>query len=187
MERHDEAVAAELAARDLEPPSLIINKNVGTILFYAGRREEAVQEYRKALELEPTFTRTHYYYGLALEAESDLDGAIHEFRTAVDLDPTNTVLQASLGHALALAGETSEAEALLSGMEMMAKDGRYVPALNRAMILLGLGRDDEALEWLERAYEERSSWLVSARVDPTFDSVRDQRRFQAMLERIARA
>lgn len=184
MGRHDEAVAEELRAREMEPLSLIINKNVGTILFYAGRLDEALTEYRKALELEPTFTRTHYYYGLALEATGELEEALNEFRIAVDSDPTNTVLRASLGHALGLAGEVREAEAALRGLERMAEEGRYVPALNRAMVLLGMQRHDEALAWLERALEERSSWLVSARVDPTFDSVRDHPRFQELLERV---
>lgn len=184
MERHDEAVAQELRARELEPLSLIINKNVGTILFYAGRLDESLSEYRKALELEPTFTRTHYYYGLALEARGDLDEALAELRIAVDSDPTNTVLRASLGHALGVAGEEREAEAILRGLDRMEEGGRYVPALNRAMVLLGMSRHDQALDWLERALEERSSWLVSARVDPTFDSVRDNHRFRRIMERV---
>lgn len=184
MERHEEALAQELRARELEPLSLIINKNVGTILFYAGRVDEALAEYRKALELEPTFARTHYYYGLALEARGELEQAVGELRIAVSSDPTNTVLRASLGHALGLAGEVREAEAILQGLERMAEEGRYVPALNRAMVLLGMCRHDAALDWLERALEERSSWLVSARVDPTFDCLRDQRRFRELVERV---
>lgn len=184
MERHDEAVAEELRARDLEPLSLIINKNVGTILYYAGRLDEALEEYRKALELEPTFTRTHYFYGLALVARGDVEQALAEFRIAVNSDPTNTVLQASLGHALGVAGEYDEAEAILTNLNRVAQQGRYVPALNRAIVLLGMRRPDRALDWLERALEERSSWLVSARVDPTFDQLRDHPRFQKIVEAV---
>ena len=105
-------------------------------------------------------------------------------RIAVASDPTSTVLLASLGHALGLAGDTREAERILQGLDRMVDEGRYVPALNRTLVLLGLGRYDDALDWLETAYEERSSWLVSARVDPTFDSVRDHPRFQSLINRV---
>lgn len=184
MERHDEAIASELRARELEPLSLIINKNVGTILFYAGQVEEAVREYRRTLELEPTFARTHYFYGLALEAQGRLEEAIREFRIALDADPGNTVLRASLGHALGLAGYELEASEILRDFAEIERQGRYVPALNRAIVALGMGHQDEALSWLERACEERSSWLVSARVDPTFDAVRDHPRFVDLMDRV---
>lgn len=184
MQRHDEAVAAELAARELEPLSLIINKNVGTILFYAGRIDEALTEYRKALELEPTFTRTRYYLGLALLERGETDEALDELRIAVDSDPGNTVLLASLGHTLGLAGEIEEAEAILLELRREAENGRYVPALNLAMVLIGTGAHEEAMDCLELAFEERSSWLVSARVDPAFDPVRDHPRFQTLIEKV---
>jgi tetratricopeptide (TPR) repeat protein len=181
--RHDEAVELELRARELEPLSLIINKNVGTILYYAGRHDEALQEYRNALELEPNFARTHLYLGLELAASSEYEEAIVRLEHALALDPGNTVMLAALGYACGMAGEATKAADILRQLEERRRR-EYVPALNVALVHTGMGERDAAFDWLDAAYDERSSWLISLDVEPLFEPLRPDPRFADLLRRI---
>jgi tetratricopeptide (TPR) repeat protein len=80
LERHEEAIAAERRAQELDPLSLIINKNVGTILYYAGRHDESIAQYKKTLELDKDFVRTHFYLGMTYLQKAMYKEAIDEYR-----------------------------------------------------------------------------------------------------------
>ena len=92
-------------------------------------------------------------------------------------------MTALLGHAYALSGNRDEARKINDALMDQSKQ-QYVPALNIALIHAGLGENDLAFEWLDRAFEERSSWLVSLKVEPLFDSLRSDPRFNDLLRRI---
>jgi TolB-like protein/Tfp pilus assembly protein PilF len=186
MGRHAEAIAEERRAQELDPLSLIINKNVGTILYYAGEYDRSIEQYRKGIEWDPDFVRTHLYLGLAYEQKGMYGGAIVEYQKAVTLSNGNTVIKALLGHACAMSGKRAAAIGILNELVQLQMQ-RYVPAFNLAIIYLGLGNKDQAFEWLERAYKERSSWLVSLKVEPMFDSLRADPRFQDLLRRVGLA
>ena len=97
-----------------------------------------------------------------------------------------TVLSALLGHAQALAGNRAEAIKIIARLQEQSAR-QYVPAFNIALIYAGLGENDLAFEWLDRAFDERSSWLVSLNVEPMLDSLRPDARFAALLRRIGLA
>jgi TolB-like protein/Tfp pilus assembly protein PilF len=183
MGRHEEAVAMEKKARSVEPLSLIINKNVGTILYYAGRHDEALREYRKALEMEPDFARTHFFLGMQLSVAGQHDQAIAELETALKLDPGNSVILAVLGYAYGMAGKAPEAADVVRRLEE-ARRRSYVPAMNLAIVHAGRDDPDPVFEWLDAAYEERSSWLTSLKVEPMFERLRPDPRFDALARRI---
>jgi eukaryotic-like serine/threonine-protein kinase len=183
MERLDEAVAAERRAQELDPLSLIINKNVGTILYYARRFDQSIDQYKKTLELDKDFVRTHFYLGMTYLQKAMYDEAIAEYRKAVTLSDGNTVIIALLGQAHAVVGNADEAMSKLEELKERAQR-EYVPAFNFALIHIGLGKRDQAFEWLEKAYEERSSWLVSLKVEPLFDSIRSDPRFADLVRRV---
>lgn len=181
--RSEEALAAELRARELEPLAVIINKNVGTILYYGRRLDEAIAEYEKALELDAEYARTHLYLGLAYVAAGELDAAVGELRRAAGVDPTNTVIEAALGMAYGLAGETAEARGVLEDLDRQ-RESAFVPALNLAMVHVGLGEHGKALDFLEEAYGERSSWMISLAVEPIFDPLREEPRYRRLVEKV---
>ena len=183
MGRHEEAIAEERRAQEIDPLSLIINKNVGTLLYYAGRLEESVEQYRKSLELDPHFARTRIYLGLAYALSGRYEEAVAEYRKAAEISGGGTLLTALLGHASALAGRTGEARELLGELERLAGE-RYVPAFNVAIVHAGLGETDRVFEWLGRAFEERSSWLVSLKVEPLFDGHRTDPRFGDLVRKV---
>ncbi len=185
MGRHEEALAAENRALALDPLSLIINKNVGTILYYARRYDDAVAQYLLTLELDPGFVRTHYYLGLVYEQQGLVDKAVEEFQKAVELSGGNTVCSASFAHALAAAGDEDRARDVRDDLITARQEGeRYVPAFNIALACLGLEEIDDAFGWLDKALDERSSWLVSLNVDPLFDGIRSDARFKSLVERV---
>ncbi len=190
MGRPEEALEAQNRALALEPMSLIINKNVGTILYYARRYDDAVAQYLRTLELDPTFVRTHYYLGLAYEQQGLAEEAVAEFQKATELSGGNTVCSALFAHACATAGDEDRArqvrDELLAARGGRGEEGghRYVPAFNIALASLGLGDIDEAFDWLNTALDERSSWLVSLNVEPLFDAIRSDPRFADLVERV---
>jgi TolB-like protein/Flp pilus assembly protein TadD len=186
MGRHAEAIAEEERAQEIDPLSLIISKNVGTILYYAGRLDESIEHYRKTLELEPNFARTHIYLGLAYERRGTFKEAIAEYQEALRISGGGTVLSALLGHAHALSGNRAEAVKIIDRL-MDQSERQYVPAFNIALIHAALGENDLAFEWLDKAAEERSSWLVSLNVEPMLDSLRSDPRFTALLKRLGLA
>jgi eukaryotic-like serine/threonine-protein kinase len=183
MERFEEAIAEEKRARDLDPLSTVINKNVGTIFYYARRYDEAIEQYRKSLDLAPEFSGTHLYLGLAYQCVSRFDEAIFELQKAIQLAGETPVTLAALGHTYGRAGETARATRILNDL----KDNtarQYTSPFNVALVYTGLGMADQAFEWMEKAVEDRCSWLVSLRVEPLLDSLRPDPRFQAVMKRV---
>ncbi len=183
MERHDEAIAEEKRAQELEPLSLIINKNVGTIFYYARKYEQAIEQYKKALELDPDFARTHFFLGLAYISNSMFEEAIAEIKKAITFSGENTVMLALLASAIAMSGKKDEATKILKDLKKRLKRG-YVPSFNLAILYMGLDEKASAFEWLEKAYQERSSWLVSLKVEPILDGLRSDPRFTALLKKV---
>ena len=183
MERHDEAIAEEKRAQELEPLSLIINKNVGTIFYYARKYEQAIEQYKKALELDPDFARTHFFLGLAYISNSMFEEAIAEIKKAITFSGENTVMLALLASAIAMSGKKDEATKILNDLKKRSKRG-YVPSFNLAILYMGLDEKASAFEWLEKAYQERSSWLVSLKVEPILDGLRSDPRFTALLKKV---
>jgi hypothetical protein len=107
--------------------------------------------------------------------------AITELAHAVTLSGESTISLAMLGHANGTAGKRDEAQKILEKLTERSKH-QYVPSYWIAMIHVGLGDKDQAFKWLERSFQERSSWLAWARVEPRFDSLRSDSRFQSLLQ-----
>ena len=186
MERHDEAIEAERRAQQIDPLSLIINKNVGTILYYAGQLGPSIEQYQRTLELEANFARTRLYLGVAYVKQGKYQDAVFEYEEAIRLSGGGTVPTALLAHAHALSGNHAEANRILESLKERHRQ-EYVPSFNIALIYVGLGQIDAAFEWLEKAFEERSSWLVSLKIEPMLDALRPDPRFDELLRRIGLA
>jgi tetratricopeptide (TPR) repeat protein len=125
----------------------------------------------------------HLVLGQAYEQKGMLKEAIAELEKAASLSQGAPLYAASLAHAYAVAGRRSEAETLLHLTNERAQHA-YVPSFHVALIHAGLGRKEETLAWLERGYQERSAWMVWLKVDPRFDFVRSDARFQNLLRRV---
>jgi DNA-binding winged helix-turn-helix (wHTH) protein/TolB-like protein/Tfp pilus assembly protein PilF len=183
MRRHDEAIVGIKRSVELDPLSLIISAGAGWIFSSAGRYDEAIEFCLKTLELDPSFVMGHVRLGYAYQQKSRFEEAILEFQKAVTLTRGRPRMLAQLARAYALAGKRSQAQMFLNEAKEQLKrsyDTPYFIALAHA----ALGEDDEAFEWLEKSYEERSHLLVDLNVESTLDRLRSDRRFQDLVKRV---
>jgi TolB-like protein/Tfp pilus assembly protein PilF len=181
--RADESIAEMEEALRLDPLSLMINADLGWLSFFARQYDRAIEQLRKTIDMDPNFALAHWLLGLSKEQQGRLDEATSEFRTAASLAQDMPFALASLGHALGRAGRREEAVAALDTLVALSRR-RYVSAHSVATVHLGLDRTDDAIEWLERAADERSHWMIYLNVDAVFDPLRDDQRFQRIVSRI---
>jgi TolB-like protein/lipopolysaccharide biosynthesis regulator YciM len=184
-ERFDEALREARRAEQLDPLSVMVRKNTAFVLYWARQYDEALQHYQKVLEMEPTFPQALREIGLVYEQKGMFPQAIAVLRRSVGLrgnyfTPMST---ADLGHMYAISGSEREARKLLSELHRLSEQ-TYVSAFDVAVINAGLRDKAQALAWLERAYDDRSFFLVSLNVDPRFDHLRGEPRFRAVVQRI---
>jgi len=183
MGRFDEALAEIRRARELDPFSLFINWNVGRILFFARRYEEALTELRRTLEMDQNFVRTHAYLQSIYLKQGMNDESFAEHLKVEALTGTSAERIAALKNAYASGGWTlvwqKEVEFALEDAK-----SRYITSLSMAFLYTKNGDRNRALELLNRAYEEREGSLVNLNVDPFWDELRPDTRFQDLLRRI---
>jgi TolB-like protein/DNA-binding winged helix-turn-helix (wHTH) protein/Flp pilus assembly protein TadD len=173
--RQDENLAMRRRAIALNPLSPAAGAALGSALAHAGRLPEAVRQLRSVLELEPTFGQAHSFLGLAHLMSGTVNEAIAEFELVAR--------DGSLGHAYASAGRTAEARAVLTELREASRE-RYVSPYEFALVLIGLGDRNGALDWLERAYDTRAVKLSIVKIDPRFKALQQEARFRALLSRM---
>jgi TolB-like protein/Flp pilus assembly protein TadD len=181
--RFDEAFSEIDRARELDPLSLIINKNVSWVRYFARDGKTALTAARRTVELDPRFALGYSALGLAYEFQGDLPRSIEAFEQGAALSNRDPDAVRELGHAYAVAGRRADAGKILA--ELAERSGReYVSSYFSAEILAALGEKDRAFAGLDRAIEERSSNLAYLRVEPKMDVLRSDPRFTALLRRM---
>ena len=179
----EQAIAEGKRATELDPLSVIINADLAWTYASAHRLDEAEAQARKTLEIDPRFFLAHYYLGGVRQAKGQLPEAISEFRQAFDLNGDFYSL-AMLGQAYARAGNKAEAQKILARLNEEAKS-RHVSPYAWALLYLGLGDKNRALDELETAYQRGdTNYLFMLKVDPSFDDLRGQPRFEALVQKI---
>ena len=180
----EQALAEIRQAEASDPLSFIISMGVGWFQYHARRYDEAINSYRSTLELNPDFPLTHCTLGMALVQKKLYAEALAEFEKAKTSRGSPAFALANMATTQAMAGQPAEAHRSLQELKHLAQ-GQYVPAIYYAAIYAALGDNDRAMQWLEKAYQERSDYMMYLKTEPAFDSLRADRRFQHLLERIA--
>jgi TolB-like protein/DNA-binding winged helix-turn-helix (wHTH) protein/Flp pilus assembly protein TadD len=181
--RFEECIPEATRAHALDPAYLIAGADVGIRLYWARRYREAIAPIQKILEFDPDFGIAHRFLGQVYEENHMYKEAVAELRKAVELSRDGPIDLAALGHAYAVAGRQTAALNILKELKQLEKR-RYVSNYDIALVHVGLGQRDRALESLDRAYQERSSWMVHLKVDPRLDPLRSDPRFQNLLRRV---
>jgi TolB-like protein/DNA-binding winged helix-turn-helix (wHTH) protein/Tfp pilus assembly protein PilF len=181
-ERFDEASTEMKRAEEVDPVTAIIGTNVGWALYMSHKPDLAREAYRRTVELDPNFSGAHRGLGWSYELERKYPEAIAEFQKALKLDESPYNL-ASVGHAYAGSGDRVEAEKVLLKLKDMSKQ-RFVTSYFTAAIEASLGKRNEAIELLEKSYRERVGLLAFLKVDPWFDDLHSEPRFQDLIRRI---
>ena len=181
--RFDDAIVEGKRAIELDPLSLIINADLGVTYFFARRYDEAIAQQRKTLEMDPGFYFARSSLGQMLAEKPAFNEAISEYQKTRALNDDPFVL-ACLGNAHARSGNKSEALKILDQLKALSKQ-RYVNAYSFVVVNIGLGDKEEALRWLEQAYQDRAGCDIGwIRVDPLVDPLRGDPRFEALAEKI---
>jgi len=183
--RLEEAMVEIGRARDLDPMSASLKANTALLSYFGGRYDKALEELLELRKLNPELPLVHWGIGLVYEQKGMHEEAIASFQKATSLSKSIN-MRSSLGHAYAAAGKRDEARAIL---EEIAERSRrsYVPSYFSALVYAGLEEKDRAFEWLERAYQERSTVLAYLNLDPRLANLRGDPRFSDLLRRVGRA
>lgn len=177
-----EAGRAEmLKAQHLDPLSLAINAGVGLSYYFARQYDPAIERLRRTIEMDPNFPYTHFFLGWALEQKGQFAPAVAAFQRAAQIDATPSA-RAYLAHGYAMQGNRQAAERILA--ELQEQSARsYVSPYYSAVICAGLGESRRALEYLQRAIDDRSDSMALLNVEPKFDGLRANPQFIEILRR----
>lgn len=181
LARFDEAIAEMRKAENLDPLSLIINADLAELLVLAHSYDESIRQSRKTIEMDPNFALAHNQLAQAYLQKHMYDEAVAELKTAVQLSGGAPAFIANLARAYVASGKQSEAIKLLGDLKKRSNP-TYSNAAEIAMIYASLGDTDQAMNWLEKGYEERFNPGVLLR--PGFDPLRPDSRFKELVHRI---
>jgi eukaryotic-like serine/threonine-protein kinase len=178
--RLDEAIAQLGRAVELDPLSLGLQTNRALLDYFAGRYGDADSRLREVLKRDSTDGLAKWGLALVAEQQGRLDDAIAILE---GLGGGSLNRKSSLGHAYAVAGRVARARSVLTALHT-AESRSYVPSYWFALVHSGLGERDQALHYLERAYQERSTVLAYVLIDPRLAPLRDDARFLALTRRL---
>lgn len=172
-------------AQKLDPLSPIIDMDIASILQFSRRYDEALEKLHELLEFDDHFVIAYVVLGFTYELKNMPEEAIAAVRQAQELAGEFPMVLASAGYVLAKSGKREEAEKILQELLNLHNSGEaYLPPLYIALVYLGLGELDKSTDWTEKAYQERSSYLVYLKVDPKLDALRSQPRFVALMKKV---
>ena len=170
--RFDESLAHMRQALELAPLDGVLQTSYARVLYFRRDFEASLAQYRKAIELDSTFITARIGYGMALQGAGRYADAVAELQRVAEMTGgRHPIVYPLLGHALARAGQRSEAERILAGMRQRERTG-YVPPELIALVAIGLGDRDLAFRYLGKAREARSSLLIYLKVEPFIDPLR---------------
>lgn len=185
MSRYDESIAAGTSALELDPLTPASNMALGKSYFFARRYDESIRQCQHTLELDPNFIPARFFLGQSYEHKGMYAEALTHYEKAVELTGSFRLGRAIIAHAKAASGDRDAAEEILKSLLDLAEKGEtYSPPYGMSLIYLALNDESRALDWLEKAFEERFIWLVYLDVDPVFDGLRQNFRFKQLLKRM---
>ncbi len=181
--RLEEALAESKRAEELEPLSLVTSSVVGLDFYLARQYDQAIEQLRAVLDRDASFPQAYLYLGWAYEQKGMLEEAIAEFQKGSRLSGDDPPMVSALGHAYAVSGGKDQAQKVIVELKQLS-GRRYVAPFEIAVIYIGLGDKDQTFEWLEKAYQDHSPWLIYLKVDPRFDSLHGDPRYRDLRQRM---
>lgn len=183
-EAFDEVELTMEIVQQTDPRRLVGVHATRAIGYYWGRDyQRATQESKKAIELDPDFFMPHFILGRAYIRMGKGKEAIAELKHKADSVEESPLMAAALGLAYGTSGQTRHTQKIVQTFAAYAKK-RYIPATYFGMLYAGLGEPEQALKWLEKAYEERADGLTWINVEPMFDGLRKHPMFQELVKRM---
>lgn len=183
LQRYGQAIEEVMKARELDPISLITNALIGFIYMRARQYDKAIEACHQAIELDANNPFGHWLLARSLDAADRTREALSESQIAAKLSGNRGPYSGYLGYALARAEDPAGASKIIEDLRERQKT-EYVSPYEFVNIYTALGKTDLAFQWLEEAYQERTSRLSGELWDKPFDALRTDPRFQDLIRRI---
>ena len=183
LARLDQACEEMMLAQALDPISSIIGRDLARIYYYKQDYDSALEQCDRTIELNPHFSPAYWILGLVQEQRGDFDESAAAFQRAIQLSPGSPLMRAALGRTFALSGKQVEAVRILGELHELAEK-RYVSPFELAALHIALGQTDEGFQWLTKAFQDRCFELICLRVDPRWESLRGNPRFQKLFQQL---
>jgi tetratricopeptide (TPR) repeat protein len=181
--RPQEALREIQLAQQRDPLSLSVNTDLGFHYYYTGQYEEAVKQLTLVLEMNPEFAPAHLWLGRTYQELDRFDDALEAYLRVEERIREWPVSIAARGFIAGVAGQPALARQVLAELEQLSSE-RFVTSYGVALVHAGLGQDDAAFASLDKAFDERSNWLVWLRLDPRWDALRADSRFSELASRM---
>jgi TolB-like protein/DNA-binding winged helix-turn-helix (wHTH) protein/Flp pilus assembly protein TadD len=179
--RFDEALRESERARQLDPLSLIIATDNGAILLYSRQYDRALEKLHAVRELDPRFPRADGLMVRAYEEKGAFADALANLEKS--RPPYNSWTFSELAYVYGRTGQEAQAALALAKLEQLNR-GQPVDPIVFVPPYVGMDKKDEAFSWLNKAYAQHSNALTGLKVDPIYDSLRGDPRFQDLLRRV---
>jgi TolB-like protein/Tfp pilus assembly protein PilF len=183
MQRYDEAHVVFAKAASLDPLSAGIGTDMGFSLYYNKKYDQAAEALTAALELNPNFPLARIWLGRVYQVKKMYDQSIDEYKKAITVTSGWPVAYAQIGNVYGVSGNHQQARVVLDSLNSFTSK-KFVTSYGVALVYAGLGEKAKAYEWLNKAYDERSHWLVWLKTDPRWDEYRSETQFTELLARI---
>jgi TolB-like protein/Tfp pilus assembly protein PilF len=180
----DRAIKELKRALELDPLSLVINRNLGVAFYFARQYDKAEEALQRTLELDPNFIWSHIYLSLVYIEKGMYGEALAELqKEKAFATSARVMLMPFVGIVYAKMGKREKAQEILSILIEKSKH-TYIPPSFLAMLCFTLENNDLGFKYLEKAYEEKDSWLRYVKLPVVFDPIRSDPRFKALLKKI---
>jgi tetratricopeptide (TPR) repeat protein len=183
MGRWSEAEDQLRQALDLDPLSIPIRTDMGFELYYSGRFDEAERVLRAVTETSPNFGLGHFWLARNYQQQKNYQAGATEFQATLKAIKDWPAAVGSLGNLYAFAGEQQQARKALERLQRLGNE-RYVSPYVVALVYAGLNDRDNAFRVLDRAFKERTHWLVWIGLDPRWSNLRSDPRYGDLLRRV---
>jgi TolB-like protein/class 3 adenylate cyclase/tetratricopeptide (TPR) repeat protein len=181
--KSNEAVNEMKKARELDPLSTRINADLGMAYLSAGKFDEAIEQEKKTMELNPKAAGAYWIRGMAFQQKKMFQESIKDYRYALELSPADANYLAALGHVYASSGNNEAAHKILDTLFIENKKTQVSPFFF-ALVYAGLNDKEKALEWLEKAYEEKSGSVRYLKMEPRLQNLRNEPRYVTLMKKI---
>jgi tetratricopeptide (TPR) repeat protein len=183
MQRYDEAIVILQKAIELDPLSDPIHTDIGFSLYYSGNYEQAVEKLQATLNVNPQFGPAHLWLGRSYQQQKKYTQAIQEYKSTLDASPNWSVALAAIGNVYGVSGEKERAQNVVDALQTLSTK-KFVTSYGMALVYMGLEEKEQVYAWLNKAYEERSNWLVWLKTDPRFNSIRSEKQFEELVNKV---
>ncbi len=183
MQRYDEAAVILKKAKELSPLSVAISTDMGFSLYYSQNYDQSLKQLESSLKMNPKFGLGHLWSGRAYQEKKMYTQSIEEYKKTLLASPGWPVALAALGNVYGIMGDKEKAREILDTMIVLGKT-KFVTSYGVALIYAGIGETDKAFEWINKAYDERSNWLVWLKSDPRWSPISSDKRFAELVHRV---